>query len=466
MPGPWNPESALGHLVYDAGFLYDPGQDIIYSRMDPLQRRFGYAYGYDAAALGMSAEIDCEPIFFDYEGKHWMIELWKGQYGLETGCEVGVYTRPINSTDPRYVLLDATVGRRPGDNVPSHNLYYDCAEDADLLMLSATLHRNGEKVFSRGPEKHWWLTGFKWGVFSESSELSVDVAIKLKDEAMCQAFQAAIKGRPYPNLKVEGTTVSFTFDQPYVIPQPPKPAPVLEKVRDADRAIVAAYEALHFPTNDPNTVEAQFLRVAGLGLLHMVDWIGLTVSQLAVGIGTEIGAVVTGLMEAFGVSASAVEQWLGGIEQSFSTWVGEIERYLGIEMDYASYVEIDNSKGASDLVLLGQTARYGTYVVAPPHWIPSGTVARLVLRDPKGTTHGSEGTVTYEYAEADMTTKSVIFSFECPFWEWEDNRAWSNQAEWVCWGKSGSADGNWSASIPKGGHPLYVGCVIGGGPPS
>ena len=81
--------------------------------MDPLQRSLGYAYGYDAAAIRMATIIDCEPIFFDYDNKHWMIELWKGQYGLETGCEVGVYTRPIGSSGVGYDLADATVGSAP-----------------------------------------------------------------------------------------------------------------------------------------------------------------------------------------------------------------------------------------------------------------------------------------------------------------------------------------------------------------
>jgi hypothetical protein len=465
MPAPWTPESALAKAVYAAGFDYEPDQDIIYSRMEPLQRKFGYAYGYDAAALGMSADIDCEPIFFDYDGKHWMIELWKGQYGLETGCEVGVYTRGINSTSAAYTLLDATVGRRPGDSVPSHNLYYDCASDEDMLELSATLNRNGKALFKRGPEKHWWLTGFKWGVFSEPKELSVDVAITLKDEPMCQAFQAAIEGRPYPNLEVEGTTVSFTFDQPYAVPQPPKPPALLEKVRTADRAIVAAYDAFEFPDNDPNKVEAEFLRVAGLSLLHMVDWFGTAVSQLAIDIGIEIGAVVSGLMEAFGVPAGSVEGWLGAIEQDFSAWVSGIVEYLGLSMDDSSYVEIDNTNGATDLVLAGQTATSGTYVVAPPEWIPSGTVARLVLRDPKLSWSGSAGNVTYEYGDAKLTVKTVVFSFECPYFRGEPNKAWSSQAEWVCWGKSGSASGSWSTSIPHDGHPLYVGYVCGPGEP-
>src|SRR3954453_3455004 len=83
----WRPKSALASAVWAAGFTYDPAQDIILSRMDPLQRKFGYAFGYDASALAMSMVIDCEPIFF-YHGKHWMIELWKGQYGLETGSLV------------------------------------------------------------------------------------------------------------------------------------------------------------------------------------------------------------------------------------------------------------------------------------------------------------------------------------------------------------------------------------------
>ena len=50
----WTPTSALGLAVYAAGFTYDPEQDIILSRPDALQRKFGYAYGYDASALGMS----------------------------------------------------------------------------------------------------------------------------------------------------------------------------------------------------------------------------------------------------------------------------------------------------------------------------------------------------------------------------------------------------------------------------
>src|SRR5262245_42250882 len=131
-----------------------------------------------------------------------------------------------------------------------------------MLMLQSTLNLNGQPLFTRGPELHWWLTGFKWGVFSDRSELSLDVSITLKDMAMLQAFIGGIAGRDYPNLQYDGTKVSFTLEQPFAVPQPPRPAPVLAAVDAWNQEIVNSYDALNFPNNDPNQVQAEFLSVA------------------------------------------------------------------------------------------------------------------------------------------------------------------------------------------------------------
>ena len=123
--GAWTPTSALARAVDSGGIPYDPDQDIIYSKMYPVQRQLGYAYGYDAAALLMGAVIDCEPIFFDYGGKTWMIELWKGQYGLETGCEIGVYYRATGSTRrSTHCRRDSrkAAGRYQPDSQPSSSI--------------------------------------------------------------------------------------------------------------------------------------------------------------------------------------------------------------------------------------------------------------------------------------------------------------------------------------------------------
>jgi hypothetical protein len=301
-------------------------------------------------------------------------------------------------------------------------------------------------------------------VLSQPSQLSVDASITLEDEAMLEAFMGGIEGRPYPNLKVEGTTVSFTFVEPYAVPQPPKPAPILAAVEAANQQIVGAYDALGLPDNDPNQVEAEFLSVVGLELLHLADHFGLAVCQLAVELEQDPGAVVKALGESFSVAASTVEEWLSGVSQGFATWVSWVEEYLGLPLDFSCYVEIDNTAGRSDLVLAGHSATYGTYLVGPPPWIPQGTVARLVLRDPKPSWHGSEGTVSYTYCDANLTMKTVELSFECPV-GLDPNEASSDQADWSCFAKSDSAGGAWSSSVPGGGHPLFVGYVTGGGQP-
>ena len=222
--------------------------------MYPLQRAFGYAYGYDAAALAMNAIIDCEPIFFDYAGKTWMIELWKGQYGLETGCEIGVYNRTNGSSSFGYSILDATVGRRPNDPDPSHSRFFDCASDSELLLMSSTLYRNGTEVFTRGPERHWWLTGFKWGVLSEPEDLTMDVSIECLDATMTAALTGALAGMGYAGVQTAGNTVSFTFDTPKT-PQPRDDFPQIVSVaRAANQQIVAAYNSFGLTSNDPNII--------------------------------------------------------------------------------------------------------------------------------------------------------------------------------------------------------------------
>lgn len=35
--------------------------------------------------------IDTEPIRFYHNHKNWFITFWKGQYGIVTGAEIGVY---------------------------------------------------------------------------------------------------------------------------------------------------------------------------------------------------------------------------------------------------------------------------------------------------------------------------------------------------------------------------------------
>ena len=455
----WKPTTALGAAVWAAGFDYDPGQDIIYSRMDALQRKFGYAYGYDNAALAMSAVIDCEPIFFDYAGKHWMIELWKGQYGLEAGCEIGVYTRKIGDSSGIYPLLDGTLGRRPGDGAASHNLFYDCAADGDRLKLSLTLYRDGRALFTRGPELHWWLTGFKWGVLARPEQLTVDIGIEFPDAGMRDAFAGALRQLGYRDVQIAGNTVRFAFAKPFN-PQPRDNAPrgVVDAIMQANQRVVDAYRNLNPATNDPNRVQGDFLQIVGLGLLRLGDYYGRVAAQLGVQLLNAGEREMAELAKFFGVTFQLAQEWFGGAARDLSDWIRSVERFLGLNLDFSCIVEIDNRNGSSDLVRSAYRADYGSYAVDPPEWVPKGDVGRFVLHDTKMTPTGSEGSVAYRSTAPDLRTRTVNMAYNCPVWS--KNTASVGGAPFQLQARSDG--GGWQGSVPGGGHPLYVRFIAAG----
>ena len=85
------------------GFRYMPGEqptgDFYYTDdKECWQVNCGYNEVYDHFAPMTAMFIDQVRVRFDYEGKEWMIQLWKGNYGwLFVGAEIGVYTAPIGT---------------------------------------------------------------------------------------------------------------------------------------------------------------------------------------------------------------------------------------------------------------------------------------------------------------------------------------------------------------------------------
>jgi hypothetical protein len=240
----WVPRSYVAKVVYAAGFEYEPAQDIIKSIKDPLQRKTGFTWGYDMMSPHLSMIIDAEPFYFPYGGKHWLIELWKGQYGLETGCEIGVYNR---------------VAAGAPDSSAQWRFYAAAAKGEELLM-SATLFRNGQQLFRRGPEKHWWLTGFKWGVFTPlTTDLSMRIEIELADRAMRDAFKACLLKRRYPTLDRGRCGIAFDFYRT-TWPQPTSRRLFGPAAQAKNQALVNKYNQLKkqygITSNDPNQFDA------------------------------------------------------------------------------------------------------------------------------------------------------------------------------------------------------------------
>ncbi len=186
--------NTAGKILELAGFEYDEKQGIYYSQMNPLQRKFGFNLVYDMAAPMVGMIYDTKRIEFNYDNREWMIQIWKGQYGITSGAEVGLYNRD-----------------------PSRNFQYDCADDEDLIEMQFDFYNQNEFVFSRGPEKHWWLTGFK--IFNVGMPLLIDLDITLKftDKQMAQAFAESHRNTAATCLldpityKITGSTVNIKW---------------------------------------------------------------------------------------------------------------------------------------------------------------------------------------------------------------------------------------------------------------
>lgn len=462
-PGAWSAQSVLANAVRAAGFLYDPRQDIIYSRMNPLQRKFGYAYGYDAAALAMSAVIDCEPIFFDYAGKSWMIELWKGQYGLETGCEIGVYTRSASGSAFPYSILDPSIGKRPNDSAASHDRFFDCASDDDLLVMSSTLYRKGQKLFCRGPERHWWLTGFKWGVYSEPADLTMDVSITCLDATMKSALVSALNGLGYADIQTAGNKVSFTFGTPRTY-QPRSATPQLvAAARAANQQIVATYNGLKLANNDPNTVGEQAAAIVGRSFaIRSEAFFAGAIAGAAQDHGITPSSVLRVLTDKFDFSLDAASQFVANAGYSLGSWFSGLQNVVDAVLDFSCVVEIVN-RGPYELVRESYTSEKGDYAIKPPSRIPAGTVGRFWLRDPKPSLDGSAGSATYSWVESSGTRRTSTFKFSDP--TFGSNTASSTSTQFSLYTKSGNANADYGSrnAVVTSGHPLFVAFVWGTG---
>ncbi|HCW54157.1 MAG TPA: hypothetical protein DG753_10565 [Clostridium sp.] len=190
----------INEILNKYGFLFDVKQDIVYASMYPPQRKIGYCSFYDGLAPSLNMRIHCEPIYFQYDNRRWLIELWKGQYGITTGAEVGVYT-----TDKDDV------------NIPGifSGPFYDCISDNELLQMQFTLKKDGKEIIER-KEKHWWLAGFDVGTFSWPEQLSLDVQITFPYIDMEKAFIEGLYHAGYRSndIIVRGRTVEVFFTNP------------------------------------------------------------------------------------------------------------------------------------------------------------------------------------------------------------------------------------------------------------
>ena len=195
---PCQKQNLLNELAEPFGFSYHPDCDIITSRLDAPQRGFGYRHLYDRTASHFHMVFHCEPIYFDYQGRTWMIEFWKGQYGITAGAEIGVYRTEGILAPEQY----------------EHALFQSVS-DEDLFPMSMELFFKGSSLFTIR-RCHWWLTGFRPGVWVHPEDLVLNISVTFPNRTMLRSFTDGLMQTGYRScdLCVCGLTVSFTFASP------------------------------------------------------------------------------------------------------------------------------------------------------------------------------------------------------------------------------------------------------------
>lgn len=182
-------------LIEPFGYCYNPSQDIISSRNDAWQREAGYTALFDRTAAYFNMVFDYLPIYFVYDEKTWLIELWKGQYGINTGSEVGIY------------YADRILSK---EELPT--AHFQAVDDKDMLPVSMILSKEKHQL-AHIAKKTWWLTAFCMGQFSKPSQLFLEVSICFSDCDMMHSFLCALRktGILEQCIQICGHKITFPF---------------------------------------------------------------------------------------------------------------------------------------------------------------------------------------------------------------------------------------------------------------
>ena len=175
------------------GYSLDLTQNYVYTGINVWQRSLGFNIFYDIFCYltPFFFHYTTQRVKFNYEGKDWMFQMWKGRYAIANGGELGIYTRPEEK--------DGT--------------FYDCASDEDMLVMSIEVYHGEDLIFKHGPLLHWWVTGF---AISDTAylpqSLTLISTIELKDEEMLRVVTEALdKKAGIIDYETDGLEVTLTW---------------------------------------------------------------------------------------------------------------------------------------------------------------------------------------------------------------------------------------------------------------
>ncbi len=175
------------------GYYLDFNQNFVYTGINVWQRSLGFNIFYDIFCYltPFFFHYTTQRVKFNYDGKDYMFQMWKGRYAIANGGELGIYTRPEEKS----------------------GTFYDCASDEDMLVMDLQVYHGEDLIFEYGPVLHWWVTGF---AISDTAylpqSLTLVSTITLKDEEMLKAVTEALDQKAgIIDYEVNGLDVTLTW---------------------------------------------------------------------------------------------------------------------------------------------------------------------------------------------------------------------------------------------------------------
>ena len=168
-------------------FSYDHGGYYYANDKQSWQENFGFARVYDYVAPYVGMEYDYIRVFFTYDDEDFMVQMWKGQYGVLYGVEIGIYNRDADGLDSQPFTFYNAASKRYWPTMDMS--VYHQEKEGDLP-------KDYKLLFTRPTDKYWWCTGFVPGTlrqYEPADELRIEATLTFNDETMATLFADGIR---------------------------------------------------------------------------------------------------------------------------------------------------------------------------------------------------------------------------------------------------------------------------------
>jgi len=205
-----------GYISRLLGFTYtgaDNG-DYYYTVEDSLQLKFGFMDYYDEVGSLLGMDLDEYITTFNYGGKEYRIELWKGNYGFGNayGGEFGIYYRDA---------AEAIANPYVQGSEQSRHTYYQCLPEGEQLRIVQRIYdtssgtaeeviKNDTDDYANGGD-HFWNLAIQTDRGKTKDTLMNVYKIDVPDAGMRQAMTEALSKDKDIVYAETGNGITITF---------------------------------------------------------------------------------------------------------------------------------------------------------------------------------------------------------------------------------------------------------------